>query len=146
MHEDIPAYADPFWRPSTTIRIPRVIRDKQPDGNVGRAKRPKLVTPGIFRANDNASRHHSRLHVAETGVRQSGTRKDSTTFLASSGTKVGDELNPTGILVCGLQGGEHVPGDFEQLMAEREWCPECRAALRSWMDARKIQSELGSGT
>lgn len=46
MHEDIPAYADPFWRPSKTIRIPRVLREKQPDGNVtGRAKRPKLVTP-----------------------------------------------------------------------------------------------------
>lgn len=143
MHD--PASTDPFWRPSKTIRIPRVLRDKQHDGKpAGRAKRPRLVTPGVFRANDSASRHHWLLHVAEVGVRGSGTKYDAHGFLASTGTKVGDELNPTGILICGLQGGEHVPGDFSRLLAEREWCPECRAALRLWVEVRAIRGEVGT--
>ena len=145
MHNNTPASSDPLWRHSTTIWIPRVPRSKQVTGILsGRTKRTRLIEPSVCHAHGNASRFRRRLHVMEIGVRKSGTRKDSTTFLASTGTKVGMPLNPTGILVCGLQSGTHVPGEFEKLLDGGDWCEECRASLRSWVDVRKIREELGT--
>jgi hypothetical protein len=103
-----------------------------------RAKGTRLITPSVCLAHPNASRFRRRKHVAESVVRQTGTRKDSTTFLAASGTKVGMPLNPTGITLCGLQGGTHVPGEFQTLVRDGEWCETCRVSLETWL----IRQEL----
>lgn len=137
MHDNIPARSDPEWEFSRTIWIPR--KPRMPKLNKSeRTKRTKMILPVVVKAHPNASRFHRRLHIAESGTRQTGTRKDSTTFLASSGTKVGMPLNPTGILLCGLQGGEHVPGEFATLLRNGEWCGECRRSLELWLIRQEI--------
>ena len=117
MHDNIPASVDPDWVLSTTIWIRRTRR--MPKLNkTERTKRTKMTLPAVVKAHPNASRFHRRLHIAETGVRQSGTKKDAHSFDASTGTKVGMPLNPTGILLCGLQGGQlSAAGALIQLLA-----------------------------
>ena len=108
-----------------------------PKTNKGeRAKGTRLITPGVYKAHPNADRKRL-LHVAETGTRQTGTRKDATTFLAASGTKVGMPLNPTGVTLCGLQGGTHVPGEFRTLLGGK-WCPQCHAAFLGWLIRQEV--------
>jgi hypothetical protein len=136
MHGDIPSSVDPHWKPSTTILIRK--RTPMPKTNKGeRAKGTRLVLPGVFRAHRNADRR-GLLHVAECGTRQTGTRKDATTFLAASGTKVGMPLNPTGMTLCGLQGGTHVPGEFDRLLGEGRWCECCRRALDLYLIRQEV--------
>lgn len=107
-----------------------------------RVKVLKIVLPIVCHAHGNASRFRRRLHIAEAGCRKPATKKEAHGFDASRGVQVGMPLNPTGILLCGLQGGEHVPGEFDRLLGDGDWCETCRASLRSWVDVNQIRDEL----
>lgn len=141
MHE--PASNDPFWKPSKVIRIPRKSKGdggtSEPCGT--RKRRVKMTLPVVARANDTASRHHWRLHFMESGVKEPKAPGAYATFDDNCGIVEGTPLNPTRILWCGLQSGTVIGTDYETALKEADWCDTCRAALKLWLDVRKINGE-----
>lgn len=135
MHE--PSSSDPFWTRSKVIRIPRTYRQNG-DTNSGRTRKSKLVLPVVYKAHFYASRHHWRYHICETGTKALGKVQ------ASERQRLGEALNPTGILLCGLQGGDIVGTDYESALKHDDWCVECRDKLSSWLVIRAINKELGT--
>lgn len=107
-----------------------------------RTRRTKMVQPSVCKAHRGADRR-GLMHIRESGSRQSATKKEAHGFDASRGIQVGMSLNPTGITLCGLQGGEHVPGEFDRLVQRDGWCPECVKALRSWLTVKAVKAKLG---
>jgi hypothetical protein len=130
-YEDSPNIDSHNGEPLRVIRIPREPKSEGKPGN--RRIKCNLFVPVVCRANDNACRHHKRRHIKETGIKALGKVQ------ASERQRLGEPLNPTGILFCGLQGGEELDVGLRESLDYGDWCPVCRPAAESYLLRQEVR-------